>query len=100
MWLFQLWSLIVPPDDAGTSTVPNHLPEALDPNEVIKQDIAIDENNLCLRSTLSATVILLRGVRDTTNGFVPLKSVAGSLCLILENCEVWPPLCTFSLQCL
>ena len=32
--------------------------------------------------------LLLRGVRDTADAFGPLKSVAGGLCFILENCEV------------
>ena len=33
--------------------------------------------------------LLLRGVRDSTDAFGPLKSIAGGLCFILENCEVW-----------
>jgi hypothetical protein len=41
------------------------------------------------KSTASATAkLLLRGVRDTADAFGPLKSVAGGLCFILENCEV------------
>jgi hypothetical protein len=42
-------------------------------------------------SNKSATAKLLRGVRDSVNAFGPLKAIAGKLCLILENCEVWPP---------
>jgi len=34
---------------------------------------------------------LLRGVRDTADVFPPLKSVAGGLCFVLENHEVWSP---------
>ena len=34
---------------------------------------------------------MLRGVRDTADAFGPLKSVAGGLCFILENCEVYLP---------
>jgi hypothetical protein len=34
---------------------------------------------------------MLRGVRDTADAFGPLKSVAGGLCFILENCEVNSP---------
>ena len=41
---------------------------------------------------MSATTRLLCGVRDSTSTFVPLKSIAGHLCFILECCEVWPPL--------
>ena len=36
----------------------------------------------------AAAKLLLRGVRDTADAFGPLKSVAGGLCFILENCEV------------
>ena len=40
-------------------------------------------------STAFATAkLLLRGVRDAADAFGPLKSVAGGLCFILENCEV------------
>lgn len=50
------------------------------------------------KSTPSAMVKLLCGVRDSLNGYGPLKSLAGVLCLILENCEVWPPSCMFNHQ--
>jgi len=44
------------------------------------------------KSIVSSTAkSLLRGVRDSADAFPPLKSVAGGLCFILENCEVWPP---------
>ena len=43
---------------------------------------------------MSATAkLLLRGVRDTADAFGPLKSVAGGLCFILENYEVFPVSC-------
>ena len=38
-----------------------------------------------------ATVKLLRGVRDSANSFGPLRSIARTLCFILETCEVCPP---------
>ena len=41
------------------------------------------------KSTASATAkLILCGVRDSADAFGPLKSVAGGLCFILENCEV------------
>ena len=44
------------------------------------------------KSTASVSAkLLLRGVRDSGDAFGPLKSVAGGLCFILENCEVRPP---------
>ena len=36
----------------------------------------------------SAAKLLLLGVRESADAFGPLKSVAGGLCFILENCEV------------
>ena len=36
----------------------------------------------------SAAESSLRGVRESANAFPPLKSVAGHLCFILDNCEV------------
>ena len=48
-----------------------------------------DESGLDWGSTVSSTAkLLLRGVRDSADAFPPLKSVAGGLCFILENCEV------------
>ena len=45
------------------------------------------------KSTASSSAkLLLCGVRDSADAFGPLKSVAGGLCFILENCEVrFPP---------
>ena len=40
--------------------------------------------------TVSDTAkLLLRTVRDSADAFPPLKSVAGGLCFILDNYEVW-----------
>ena len=50
------------------------------------------ENSSDWKSTVSASAkLLLRGVRDSADAFGPLKSVAGGLCFILENCEVSSP---------
>jgi len=52
---------------------------------------SVHENEPNWRSTVSAPAkLLLRGVRDSADAFPPLKSVAGGLCFILENCEVRP----------
>ena len=43
-------------------------------------------------TTASASAkLLLRGVSSSSDAFGPLKSVAGGLCFILENCEVRLP---------
>ena len=51
-----------------------------------------DEYKSGWKSTTSASAqLLLRGVRDSADAFGPLKSVAGGLYFILENCEVGLP---------
>ena len=50
---------------------------------------AADENGPGWTSTGSSSAkLVLRAVRDSTDAFSLLKSVVGSLCFILENCEV------------
>ena len=86
---FRLLPLIIPSDNVDTSTVPEHVPETLHPDNRVEPSA---DNKLDRRSDVPATAKLLRGVRDSMNAFGPLKSVAGGLCLILENCDVWLPL--------
>ena len=69
--------------------------EFLRPNENPEPRTADDSGNKPdWGSTMSATVELLHGVSDG-----PLKSVAGRLCVILKNCEVWPSPHTFNVHC-
>jgi len=80
-------SLIVSSTNTGTCAVPNLTQEAPHPNKS-EPNIA-DEKKSGWKSTASATAkLFLRGVRDSADAFGPLKSVAGGLCFILENCEV------------
>ena len=75
-------------DNMGTSTVSDHMPATLH-HKSGKPSAAADENKPNWKSTASTTVkSLLCGVRDSPDGFDPLKSVAGGPCFILENCEV------------
>ena len=61
-------------------------------NENVEPGAAADESGSDWKSTVSSTAkLLLRGVRDSADAFPPLKSVAGGLCFILENYEVWSP---------
>ena len=39
-------------------------------------------------TTSSAAKLFLRTVKEASDAFPPLKSVAGGLCAILDNCEV------------
>jgi hypothetical protein len=61
------------------------------PDESAEPSAAADEKKSNWKSTASATAkLLLRGVRDSADAFGPLKAVAGGLCFVLDNCEVWP----------
>ena len=58
-------------------------------NENVGASSAADENRPHWKSTASSSAkLVLRAVRDSADAFGPLKSVAGGLCFILENCEV------------
>jgi hypothetical protein len=58
-------------------------------NENVGAGAAADENRPDWKSTASSSAkLVLRAVRDSADAFGPLKSVAGGLCFILENCEV------------
>ena len=61
-------------------------------DESVEPSAATDENKSGWKSTASSSAkLLLRGVRDSADALGPLKSVAGGLCFILENCEVGLP---------
>ena len=87
-YLFRSLPLIAPSDNVGDSTLPGCEPEAVRLDETIEPSVAADEEKSSCEPTASATAGLLRGVRDSARAFGPLKSVARSLCFVLENCEV------------
>ena len=80
-------SLIAPLD---TSTVQaDHEPEVLPPNRGVEPSAAADKDESNWKYTASATAkLILRTVKESSDAFPPLKSVAGGLCAILENSEV------------
>ena len=81
--------LIIPLDDNDTPAVRDHTPQEVRPDENVGLPTAASEKKSGWKSTAFATAkLLLRGVRDSADAFGPLKSVAGGLCFILENCEV------------
>jgi hypothetical protein len=88
--LFWFQPLIVPSNNVlDTSTAPDHVPGVLGPDKTVESNVTPDEKKSDWKSTASATAkLLLRGVRDSSDAFGPLKSVASSLCFILENCKV------------
>ena len=93
-----LWQLLFSDhstDNMGIPTVPDRVPATLHGESGEPSDAA-GETKSNWGSTASATAkLLLRGVRESADAFGPLKSVAGGLCFIVENFEVWsPPACT------
>jgi len=83
-----LLHLIVPSDNVVTSAPPDSGSEVVRPNETLETSADADENESNCKSTVSAAVELLRGVRDSPGAFGPLKSIAGSLGVVLDNCKV------------
>ena len=95
MYSSQLSPLLIPSDDVGTTAVPDQVPEVLRLDENVQLSTATDKNKSDQKSTASTAAELLEGVRDG-----PLKSVAGGLHFILENCKVGIPSCTSNPKCL
>ena len=86
--------LITSLDNADAPTVPDRVQRDPHPDENAEPSTAANEKKSSWKSTALATAkLLLRGVRDSADAFGPLKSVAGGLCFILENCEVWSGPC-------
>ena len=81
-------SLIVSSGIIDDTAAPDHVQEAFGLNQ--SEPNAAEENTFDQgKSTASVSAeSLLRGVSESTDTFGPLKSVAGGLYFILENCEV------------
>ena len=75
-------------ENTGFPPVHNRVPEVSRPDESVGPSVAVDENKPDHGPTSSSAAGLLRGVRDSANAFILLKTVAGGLYFILENCEV------------
>ena len=86
----QRLCLILLLDNANTPAVPDREQRDPCPDEDAEPSAATIEKKSSWKSTAFATAkLLLRGVRDSADAFGPLKSVAGGLCFILENFDVW-----------
>ena len=73
-----------------TTGVPDHEPKDVPSDEKAEPGTTADKKESNWKPTAASTTkLLLRGVRDSADAFGPLKSVAGGLYFILENCEVW-----------
>ena len=91
MWApsHQQLCLIALLDNATAAAVPDRVQKDPRPDENVEPSAATNEKKSSWQSTALATAkLLLRGVRDSSDAFGPLKSVAGGLCFVLENCEV------------
>ena len=88
--------LIIPSDDTDTLAVRDRTPQEVRPDDNAGPGAAANEKKSGWKSTAFATAkLLLHGVRDSADAFGPLKSVAGGLCFILENCEVRSSSCVY-----
>ena len=86
----RLLCLIIPLGNDDTLAAGDPTPQELCSDENAEPGVGANEKKLDWKTTAFATAkLLLRGVRDSADAFGPLKSVAGGLCFILENCEVW-----------
>jgi len=80
--------LTIPSDNVETPALPDRGPDVVGSDENPEPGAAADEKKPNLKSTASATAELLRGVRDSAGAFGPLRSIARSLCFIIDDYEV------------
>ena len=86
-------------NNVDRTPVPDHPLKDPQPEVSAEPGAVADEKKPNWKRTVSATAkLLLRGVRDTADAFGPLKSVAGGLCFLLENYEVFPISCILYVQ--
>jgi len=86
-----LLPLNVSPDSGGDAVIPGHVQEVSGPDNN-KPGAAADKNKPNSKPSLasSAAKLFLQGVKESSDAFPPLKSVAGGLYFIMDNCEVGP----------
>ena len=77
---------LISPSGNMDNTVHDHTSEVPHPEESPEPSAAVDETTSGGGS--AAAIGLLHVVRDSANGFGPLKYIASRLCLVLENCKV------------
>ena len=96
-WKIHLTALFYNTDEPLVSDQPSPVLNTgqnirVEPSNTAVQQNAVDESESKLLSLASSGAkLFLRGVRESADAFGPLKAVAGGLCFILENCEVWTP---------
>lgn len=90
--LFQPLLLTVSSGDTDNFTVISHFKQNLGGKEREPDDASVYESISSRESSASAaTKKFLDIVKESSDAFGPLKSLASGLCFILESCEVPPP---------
>ena len=69
---------------SNETDVPNPGPS----NPVVEPGSADEKKSNLKSNVLSGAKLILYGIRESADAFGPLKSAAGGLCFILDNCEV------------
>ena len=82
----------IPPQSAMSGDREREGDERNSDDESVGPSAAADESESGWKTTATASAkLVLRGVSSSSDAFGPLKSIAGGLCFILENCEVRLP---------
>jgi len=78
------------PESESTWAVPFQSPPLTDDaaNPAVLGAAASEDESGWKHTVSSAAKLALRTVKEASDAFPPLKSVAGGLCAILDNCEV------------
>ena len=81
--------MTVPSGDSDNPAIPKGDREPPQLSSHAPDPSVVDEDKPNLESTTTSTTkSLLRGVSESANAYLPLKTIAQGLCLILDNCKV------------
>jgi len=81
--------LTVPSGNPDSSAIRDRPQEHAQPSSCVPGPSGGDEDALNSKSnTTSEAKSTLLGVKESAHGFLPLKSIAGGLYLVLDSCEV------------
>ena len=90
IWRTPISSIMQDPESESTWAVPFQSPPLTDDaaNPAVLGAAASEDESGWKHTVSSAAKLALRTVKEASDAFPPLKSVAGGLCAILDNCEV------------
>jgi len=81
--------LIGPPDNANNSVVPDQAQHALSSGMGKLNATWASKFEQWMSVTSATAKLFLRGAKESTDAFPPLKSAVGGLCFIVDSFEVW-----------